>query len=113
MSSQQESSIMSHPGTPSGSPPGSISRTPDGSPPPHPGTPDGSPPPSAEPAPAPTNVWVQSEAKKVALNKTRQTADDRRNKKFDVFIQCVSTDKVSIAIANIGGNISNTIRMLL
>lgn len=113
MSSQQESSIMSHPGTPSGSPPGSISRTPDGSPPPHPGTPDGSPPPSAEPAPAPTNVWVQSEAKKVALNKTRQTADDRRNKKFDVFIQCVSTDKVSIAIANIGGNISNTLRMLL
>lgn len=125
MSSQQEPSNMSHPGTPSGSPPASISRTPDGSPPAsisrtpdgsppptHPGTPDGSPPQSASTT-VPANVWVQPASKKVVMKKARlAVADDMRNKKFDVFIRCVSTDKVSIAVANIGGNISNTIRML-
>jgi DNA-directed RNA polymerase subunit E'/Rpb7 len=39
--------------------------------------------------------------------------DETKKKKFGVFIRCVSTEKICIAVSNIGGNITNTLKSIL
>ena len=103
MSSKEEANIGNEQQarTPSGSPPGSAEQTAR--------TPSGSPPGSAEPIKF-DNIIEENINKKTV--KSKFIKEDKR-KKTDVFIRCVSTEKLCVSVSNIGGNITNTIKLIL
>ena len=114
--SPPKSPDYSPPKTPDGDPPktpdGDPPKTPDGDPP---KTPDGDPPktPDGDPPKTPDDtIFKGLPAGTKKTSKFTVNNEDKR-KKFDIFIKCVNTEKVALSVSNIGGNITNVIKMML
>ena len=90
-------------------------QTPENSPPPlSPRTPSFSPPETSEDkVDEKINDIVEEEIQTKKGKKLLVKNDDKKRSKFDVFIKCISSDKISLSVSNIGGNISNIIKTIL